>query len=328
MPDARAPEVGILLLATFLDAPRAKSAELRPGSIAVLGLPHDASKVSRRGAAEGPRAIREATSMFHFAVTQMAEGEVVDIDRQRAYRWAGAEIFDLGDVPLTDDVDANLDLIADAVEAVVRTGAFPVVLGGDHLVTYPTVRGLARTCAEPPSYLHVDMHLDLADSVPGYGRHASGTPVRRLIEAGALDPRRAAIVGVESFQHRNEWTYAQDTGLEVVSAVALRREGVGEALSRLYDERLCGAEAGVYVSLDIDVLARAFAPGTGNAVGAAGLLPEELIELVEHVSAWPLAGIDLVEVSPRLDPTGRTPALAAALLVEALHPRLFTEAAW
>jgi agmatinase len=190
------------------------------------------------------------------------------------------------------------------------------------------VRGLARTCDKPLAYLHVDMHLDLADTVPGYGKHASSTPLRRLIEAGTLDPRRVAIVGVESFHHRNEWTYAQDTGLAVVSAAALRREGIGATLSRLYEERFAGAEAGVYVSLDIDVLARAFAPGTGNAVGAAGLLPEELVELSEVVSAWPLAGIDLVEVSPRLDPTGRTPALAATLLVEALHPRLFTEIAW
>jgi len=319
---------GTRLLETFLDAPRATTADLKPGSIAVLGLPHDASKLSRRGAAEAPRAIREATSMFHFAVTEMAAGEVVDIDRERAYRWTGTEIFDLGDLELGDDVDANLERISDTVEAVAAKGALPVVLGGDHLVTYPTVRGLARTFEAPPSYLHIDMHLDLAHSVPGYGRHASGTPVRRLIAAGALDPVRVAIVGVEGFQHRNEWSYAQETALAVVSAAGLRREGMRATLERLYEERLAGAEAGVYVSLDIDVLARAFAPGTGNAVGAAGLLPEELVELVEVVAGWPLAGIDLVEVAPRLDPTGRTPALAAALLVEALHPRLFTAVAW
>jgi arginase family enzyme len=319
---------GTRLLETFLDAPRATTEDLRPGSIAIIGLPHDATKISRRGAAEAPAEIRAATSMFHFAVTEMAAGEVVDIDRQLAFRWAGAEMFDLGDLPLTDDVDSNLEAISDAIEAAAASGALLVVLGGDHFVTFPVVRGLSRATKNPPSYLHIDMHLDLADDVPGYGKYASGTPVRRLIEAGSLDPQRVAIVGVESFQHRNEWSYARETGIEVVSAAALRHEGVAATTKRLYDEHLSHNESDIYVSLDIDVLARAYAPGTGNAVGASGLLPDELFELVQVIAQWPLRGLDLVEVSPRLDPTGRTAALGAALLIEALQPRLFTSVAW
>jgi arginase family enzyme len=320
--------MGTPLLETFLGAPRTTASDLSPDAIAVLGLPHDVTKISRRGAVDGPRALREATSMFHFAVTEMAGGEVVDIDRRQGYTWSDAPVFDLGDLALGSDVPQNMETIAAGVREVVATGALPVLLGGDHFVTYPAVTGLASGRGAAPAYLHVDMHLDLADSLPGYGRHASGTPLRRLIEAGVLDPARVAIVGVEAFQHRSEWNYAVDMGIEVVSAEALRAEGVEECVRRLYDERLSGTPDGVYVSLDIDVLARAYAPGTGNAVGLTGLLPDELAQLVRVVSAWPLAGIDLVEVSPRLDPTGRTAGLGASLLIDALHPRLFTESRW
>jgi arginase family enzyme len=246
----------------------------------------------------------------------------------QAHRWRGAPIFDLGDLALGTDVAANVDTITNAVGEVAATGAFPVLLGGDHFVTYPAVTGVARARQLELAYLHIDMHLDLADSVPGYGRYASGTPVRRMVEAGVLAPERVAIVGVEAFQHRNEWEYAQDSGIAVVSAAALRRDGVDEVVARLYEERLAGAPGGVYVSIDIDVLARAFAPGTGNAAGTTGLLPGELSAIVRLIAQWPLAGLDLVEVAPRLDPSGRTAGLGASLLAEALYPRLFTESKW
>jgi len=319
------PEAGIPLVETFLGAQKGSASELTRDSIAVLGVPHEETKLSRRGAAAGPRAIREATSMFRFAVTEMAGGEVLDIDARRAYSWRSAPLLDLGDVDLGGELAENMRAIEDALAEITATGALPVTLGGDHFITYPVLSGVARSLGAAVSYLHVDMHLDLADSVPGYGKHASGTPVRRLLEDGVLAPELVAIVGVEGFQHRNEWQYGVDAGLEIVSAEALRGAGIGATLERLLEQRLGGAPGGVYVSLDIDVVSRTYAPGTGNAVGTSGLLPAELIALVDQIASWPLAGLDLVEVAPRLDPTGRTAALAASALIQALHPRLFEE---
>lgn len=320
-------EVGVPLLDTFLGAPRATAAELDAESIAVLGAPTDATKISRRGAAAGPAAIREATSMFHFAVTRMAGGRVVDLDERRAFRWADGKLADLGDVEVYDDASQTMASISAAIAEVRSTGALSLLLGGDHFVTYPAVTGAAGAASQPIAYLHVDMHLDLAESVPGFGPLACGTPVFRLIEDGVLDPERVAIVGVESFQHRVERDYAVEKGIEIVSARDLRREGIGATLDRLIKGRL-GAEGGVYVSIDIDVLNRTAAPGTGNAVGTSGLTPQELAEIAQLVARWPLVGLDVVEVAPRWDPSGRTASIAASIAIEAIHPRLFTEDTW
>lgn len=320
-------DAGVPLLDTFLGAPRATAAELDTESIAVLGAPTDATKISRRGAAAGPAAIREATSMFHFAVTQMADGHVVDLDEHRAFRWADAKLADLGDAEIYDDATQTMESISKAIAKIKSTGALSLLLGGDHFVTYPAVTGVASAVAQPIVYLHVDMHLDLAESVPGFGRLACGTPVRRLIEDGVLDPKQVAIVGVEGFQHRIERDYAVEKGIEVVTARDLRREGIQSTLERLLRGRL-GAEGGVYVSIDIDVLNRTAAPGTGNAVGTAGLTPQELTEIARLIARWPLVGLDVVEVAPRWDPSGRTAAMAAAIAIEAIHPRLFVEETW
>ena len=320
-------QAGVPLLDSFLGAPKVTTAELDAESIAVLGAPNEVTKISRRGTAAGPAAIREATSMFHFAVTKMADGHVVDIDEERAFHWAEAKLADLGDVALTDDPSRTIAAISEPIAEVKSTGALPVLLGGDHFVTYPAVTGVARAVSEPIAYLHIDMHLDLADSVPGFGRLACGTPVRRLIDDGVLDPDHVAIVGVEGFQHRVERDYAVEKGIDVVSAQTLRREGIGPTLERLLNGPLA-VDGGIYVSIDIDVLSRTAAPGTGNAVGTSGLLPEELTEVAQLIARWPLTGLDLVEVSPRWDPSGRTAAIAAAVLIEVLHPRLFEEESW
>jgi agmatinase len=308
---------------TFLRLPTVEAAQLEPGMIAVLGLPHDVTKVSRAGAAEGPQAIREATLMFDFAVREMAEGEVVDIDAGTASSYRPGAVAELGDVLIGDDAQENVERIERAVTAIVDAGAVPLSLGGDHFVTYPVVSAVSRA-HEQLAYLHIDMHLDLADEVPGFGRLASSTPLRRLIEDGALDPARVIIFGVESFHHRNEWDFAVERGVEVVSAQRLQREGIENvlpaALARIGD----GAD-GLYVSTDIDVLARSYAPGTGNAVGVSGLRPEELLTIARIVREHPLVGLDLVEVAPRWDPTGRTAGVAATYLLEVLWPRLFEE---
>lgn len=320
-------DAGAPLLETFLGAPRATTAELDSESIAILGAPTDATKISRRGAAAGPAAIREATSMFHFAVTKMADGHVVEIDERRAFCWTDAKLADLGDVAVYDDPSQTMASISEATAGVKATGALSVLLGGDHFVTYPAVSGVASALSQPIGYLHVDMHLDLADTVPGFGQLACGTPVRRLIDDGVLKPEHVAIVGVEGFQHRVERDYAVDKGIEVVSARDLRRDGVGSTLDRLLRGPLA-TDGGIYVSIDIDVLSRIVAPGTGNAVGTSGLMPEELTEIAQRIARWPLVGLDMVEVAPRWDPSGRTAAIAAAIVIETLHPRLFAEESW
>ncbi len=262
--------------------------------------------------------------MYHFAVTEMAEGVVVDIDGGTESRWKAAPLVDAGDVELGPQIDENVATIRQAATHAASGGRFPVFLGGDHFVTYPLASGVRESRAARFGYLHIDMHLDLADTVPGYGTYASGTPVRRLLEDRVIAPVSCAIIGVESFQHKNEWSYAQEHQIDVTSAKRLRREGIEQVLNRLGTKLTTGTE-GVYLSLDIDVLNRTFAPGTGNAVGTEGLLPDELMEVLHHVRQWPLVAMDLVETSPPLDPSGRTAGMAASAILSVLHERLFED---
>lgn len=309
---------------TFLAAPAVTAGTLERGQLAVLGVPHDVTKISRPGAADGPSAIRAETSMFAFVLDNMSDGEIADIDSGSVFRYRRNALVDAGDVELTRDPMQNVEAIAAAVEWLVRAGAVPVVLGGDHLISYPVVLGITRADVNRFAYLHVDMHLDLADDIPGFGRLASGTPVRRAIEDGALAPDRVIIFGVDYAQPRNEVEYAREQGITAISGARVTREGVEASLRPALARALDGA-SGLYVSFDIDVLARAYAPGTGNTVGASGLEPRHVIEIATIVSEQPLLGLDLVEVSPRWDPTGRTAGLAVAILMQALWPRLFDE---
>jgi arginase family enzyme len=139
-----------------------------------------------------------------------------------------------------------------------------------------------------------------------------------------VDPHRVLIFGVESFHHRKEWEFARDVGVRVVTADQARREGLLQCLTRELNRITDGVDR-LYASLDIDVLARSFAPGTGNAVGTAGLEPTEALEVARELRQRPLVGLDLVEVAPRWDPTGRTAGSGATLIVEALWDRLFEE---
>jgi agmatinase len=309
---------------TFLRARPAITTELRPGDFAVVGVPHDVTKISRPGARFGPSAIRQATMMFDYATEHMAKGELIDIDRQASFRYQKDHLKDLGDLDLTSDAATNFDRIRDAIAEVVGAGATPVVLGGDHFITYPCVTGVRKRRPGPIAYFHIDMHLDLADDVPGFGRLASGTPVRRLVDDGTLTPDRIVIVGVESLHHRNEWSYAQSQGIEVISSTALRSATGSSTFQSAINRVMTNSDA-AYVSIDIDALSRTFAPGTGNAVGSTGLRPEELTDLVRTLRQLPLAGVDLVEVAPNWDTTGRTAGLAAALLIEVLWPMLFKD---
>jgi agmatinase len=253
--------------------------------------------------------------------------------RSPSSRWrtetssTSTRLVDAGDIAVGENVEGNIQAIRETLAAIASRGALPLALGGDHFVTYPAVGGVvagreAASLGRDLAYVHVDMHLDLADDVPGFGRYASGTPVRRLVEDGVLDPSRILIWGVESFQHTNEWQFAGENGITVVSAAEIEERGAAASAREPLERVLKGAD-GLYLSVDIDVIARVYAPGTGNAAGVAGLKPGDVLELLRVVREHPLAGVDLVEVAPRWDPTGVTAGIAASLLIELLWPRLF-----
>jgi arginase family enzyme len=309
---------------TFMRARRVAIEELERGQVAVLGVPHEVTKISRAGTGEGPGALRDATLMFEYGINGLSNGELADLDTGIRHRYMSDTLVDLGDLELSDDVRENMRVIDKAVSGIVDAGATPFVLGGDHFIAFPVVRAVGNALGAPIAYVHVDMHFDLGDSSPGFGRYSCGTPVRRLIDEGPLEPERIIIAGLDPLQPSEEVDYARRTGITCLTSGTLHREGAGEALKRALDRIWTPELAGLYVSFDIDVFARVYAPGTGNAVGASGISPDEALAMARVLREFPIVGLDLVEVSPRWDPSGSTAGLGVAIATEILWDRLFT----
>lgn len=322
------PDLGIVRPSqehTFLRCPEGTLDDLQPGMTAVVGVPWDATKITRLGARDGPNAVRQATAA---SAARLHGDGLVDLDRDvRITLRRPAGIVDLGNLMLAPtDIEAMIERVSATVAAIVRRGAFPVVLGGDHFVAYPSTHGFVAAMREMNpdvrlGYVHVDQHLDLNDHAPSWGKHHSGTPARRITEIPGIDTTRMVFLGINGPQPTDNAEFVRDSDVTVIPLAQVRREGVPAVMTRVREVlRECDA---VYVSLDIDALDRSFAPGTGNTATIGGLFPLELLEIAAGLRDLPLGAVDLAEVAPNWDPTGRTPAIGAAVLFAILEARLF-----
>jgi agmatinase len=312
---------------TFLRAPRAVASDLGPGEVGIIGVGHELTKISRPGVAYGPKAIRDATQMVAWSGEVSAASDnpgVVDIVEERAFRYEPKGIFDLGDVPVGPDLDINRDRIRKATGDIAKQGAMPMVLGGDHYLTHPSTTGVVDSEPGDLAFLSLDMHLDLGDEFPEFGRYNGGTYLRRLIEEGSLDPARVVIFGVEPTHSRSQWEFVLESGVQVIPAQRVFEEGVSATLGPALEKALDGAD-GLYATLDIDAGARSLVPGTGNQNGVIGLTPEQMVEVAAVIKDMPLKGVDVTELSPPLDPSGLTAGMVAVMLLTILSSRLYVE---
>jgi arginase family enzyme len=316
-----------LVGSTFLKSPKASVEELGPKSVAVVGVPYEGTKVSRLGCKHGPIAIREASYMFAYLLQSLDGAALVDpVTEEIITQSDRHDLVDIGDLALFQaDVHETTKIIRESLRSIVRTGALPVILGGDHYVSFPCLHGVLEGFTPAKSnlgYVHIDSHLDLADTMPFFGKYSSGTQVRRIIDTAGVDPKNMLMIGIGGIQPKAEWDFAKSSGIRMV----LRHEL--QAANSIHDLIISALAPvarckGVYLTIDIDVNDRTFAPGVGNAVGAGGLLPLQFLEVLSALRTLPLAAIDLVEVAPNIDGSGRTASLAVTALTSVLEDKLF-----
>jgi guanidinobutyrase / D-arginase len=282
---------------TFARLPRID--EVDGFDVALLGAPFDGGVSFRPGARFGPNAIRQASRHL-----RPAHNPAQDIAP-----YAVIQAVDAGDVPCNPfDIDHALQQIDDGVSELLASGGRPVLLGGDHTIALGGLRAVARAHG-PVALIHFDAHLDTWNSYFGADR-THGTIFRRAYEEGLLLPGASSHVGI-----RGPLYSAQDLvddasfGFEVVRALDVDRIGLEEIVDRVR-RRTDGAP--VYLSIDIDVLDPAFAPGTGTPE-MGGLTSRELLALVRALPPDQIVAADLVEVSPPYDHAEIT-SLAAATL--------------
>jgi agmatinase len=298
-------------LATFCGRPWLETeAELlaRRPDVAVVGAPFDISTTNRPGARFGPRALR----------AQAYNPGTYHLD-------LGIEIFDWLDV--VDAGDAHCphgltkpshDNIRAKVAGIARAGIFPLVLGGDHSITWPSATAVAEAVGWGElGLLHFDAHADTADIIDG-NLASHGTPMRRLIESGAVRGRNFVQVGLRGYWPPVEtFEWMKEHGLRWHLMREVEERGAEAVIDDAIAEALDGPDA-VYISVDIDVIDPGSAPGTGTPE-PGGFLPRELLRAIRRVaSAVEVAGMDIVEVSPPYDHAEVTAMAANRVALECI----------
>jgi agmatinase len=219
-------------------------------------------------------------------------------------------VADCGDVDVVPiSIERTHEAITARIDQVIAAGAMPLVAGGDHSITLPVLRAVARRHG-PVGVVHFDAHPDTWDEYFG-SKLFHGTPFRRAIEEGLIDPRRMIQIGIRGPLYGDEdFAFHDQHGIEVVRIDAVKEQGIGWVAGRL--ARLRGGP--LYCSFDIDAVDPAYAPATGTPE-VGGLTAWEAVTLVRALAGQNLIGADVVEVSPPYDGPGQITSLLAANLM-------------
>lgn len=284
---------------TLFDLP-AKT-EIDDEDYVIMGVPYDTSTTNRSGTRFGPRAIRSAYGGAH----------KVAYEQDNDYKIDNLKGMDEGDIGVVlGYVMESMQLIYENTLRILEAGATPIVLGGDHLITYPELKAYA-TKFGPVAMIHFDTHEDTWD----YGdaiKYNHGTPFRNAIEDGVLDTEHSIQVGIRSGGDTYRIKYAKDHGMDVITARELHRIGIEETCRRIRSQV---GDAKVIVTFDIDFLDPTYAPATGTPM-PGGFSTFDACEIIRNgITGLNVVGFDLVEVMENYDP-GQITALNAVAIIK------------
>ncbi len=299
---------------TFLGIDRCSLEDLTPGSdldVVILGAPFDGGASHRPGTRFGPMAIRMTDYLPHDGTRPSLALRVDGLQDLR--------VVDAGDVEMPPgEIVRALGTLEAAVETIVRAGAIPIVLGGDHSIAFADAKGVANVLGfGNVSMIHFDAHADTGDIAFG-SLWGHGQPMRRLIESGALAGNRFLQIGLRGYWPGPETLrWMADQGMRSYEMTEIGHRGLDACLTEASAISIDRC-SGVFLSVDIDVCDPAHAPGTGTPE-PGGLSARQLLDAVRRLCLeLPIVGIDVVEVSPPYDHADITAALANRVVLEAL----------
>ena len=273
--------------------------------VAVLGAPFDFGTQWRAGARFGPRGIRDASTLFSFG-----HSGAYDHEDDVTYLSEDVKIVDIGDADIihTDTIESHKN-IEKGVRSILKAGALPVVLGGDHSVNIPCVNAFSNS--GPIHILQIDAHLDFVDERHGV-KYGHGNPMRRAAEKSYVTGLTQVGIRNVSSTSKEGYEDAKAMNSDILSVRQTRKIGPKNLVGRI------PKDANVYVTIDIDAFCPSIAPGTGTP-SHGGFLYYEVLEILQHLSKQnKVVGIDLVEVAPDYDNSGSTTILAAQILLNFL----------
>ncbi len=299
---------------TFLGVPECDLDDLATYSnadVVIVGAPFDGGTSYRSGARFGPQALRAACYLEH-------DGSRPSL-AMRVDGLKDLKVVDAGDVELySGDAARSCADLEVEIEKIANTGAIPLVLGGDHTITWPDATGVARARGWGKiSVIHFDAHADTGDITFG-SLIGHGQPMRRLIESGAVRGDRFLQIGLRGYWPEPETLdWMAEQGMRSYEMTEIVTRGLTACLTEAFEIALSDCD-GIFLSVDIDVCDPGFAPGTGTPE-PGGLSARELLDAVRRICyELPVVGMDIVEVSPPFDHADITALLGNRVVLEAL----------
>ncbi|WZK91341.1 agmatinase (plasmid) [Aliisedimentitalea scapharcae] len=288
---------------TFMRLPNLTPDHPRYGEVqmGLIGVPWDGGTTNRPGARHGPRQLRDYSTMIR------AMNPATGVNP-----FASVNCADLGDVPPNPvDILDSLDRVTRFYRDLKSQGITPMTAGGDHLITLPILRAMASEA--PVGLIQFDSHTDLFDSYFGGNKFTHGTPFRRAIEEGFVDPQRFVQVGIRGTAYNTEdidWGIEQ--GVRIIRIEELFDRGIPHVMAEV---REIVGDQPTYCTYDIDFVDPTFAPGTGTPeIGGPNSFQAQ--QVIRELAGVNLIGADLVEVAPPFDAAGNTAWLGISLMFE------------
>ena len=288
-------------LPTFMRTPYSR--EFEGLDIALVGVPYDGGTTNRPGARHGPREMRDMSSLMR---------EIHHVTRINPYELC--RVADVGDVPFQKvfQIDQVLADIENFYRSLHRNNVLPISAGGDHSITFPIFRAIARN--EPLGMIHIDAHTDTWDEFQG-SKFTHGAPFRRAVEEGLLDPERTVQIGIRGAQNTTEgWDFSINSGMRVIFIEEFNEIGVEAVID---EARKVVGDQPTYISFDVDGLDPVYAPGTGTPE-VGGISTIDAQRLLRGFRGLSLRGGDVVEVAPPFDPTRNTSLVGVTMMYEIL----------
>lgn len=291
---------------TFMSFPYLEDVrEVGNSDVAIIGAPFDMGTTYRSGTRFGPQAIRRISALFSTYNYEFA------VDLRESLR-----VSDLGDVfVIPANIEKTFDQISRAVSHVAGSGAFPVILGGDHSIGYPCVRGVAEHVEGNVGIIHLDRHVDIQEKDMDERMHT--TPWFHATNIPNAPPKNLVQCGIGGWQvPRAGVKEARDRKTTIMTIGDVETLGIEKAAEMALEVAWDGADA-VYLSFDIDSVDSGFVPGTGWPE-PGGYLPREALKFLHLVAKEGLCGMEVVEVSPPYDNSDQTALLAARAVADVL----------
>ncbi|MEL7115814.1 MAG: agmatinase [Pseudomonadota bacterium] len=290
---------------TFMRLPHLglEDARIAEVDVGLIGVPWDSGTTNRPGPRHGPRQLRDMSTMIR------AEHGATGV---RPYELVNCA--DLGDVgPNPADIQDSMTRITDFYNKVLDKGILPLTAGGDHLSSLPILRAVAKD--GPVGMIHFDSHTDLFHSYFDGTMYTHGTPFRRAVEEGLLDPKRVVQIGIRGTAYDTEdRDFGTSVGIRIIPIEEYFARGPEDVMA---EAREIAGDGATYVSYDIDFVDPTFAPGTGTPeVGGPNSF--EALKVARLLDGVNIVGADLVEVSPPFDQSGGTAFLGVSIMFELL----------